>query len=73
MGFGLFSSPGWALICRVYWASPLGLMSSDVMPWSLCAFDTFLVLCLVLSFVLLFLLAWIALLSINMLNPQAQA
>ena len=44
MGFGLFSPPHWALICLVSGPSPLGLMSGDVMPCSLCTFDTFLVL-----------------------------
>jgi hypothetical protein len=44
MGFSLFSPPNWALICMVGGPSPLGLMSGDVTPCSLCTFDMFLVL-----------------------------
>jgi hypothetical protein len=44
MGFGLFSPLDWALICLVRGPSYLGLISGDVTPYSLCTFDTFLVL-----------------------------
>jgi hypothetical protein len=44
MSFGLFSPSDWALICLVSEPSPLGLMSGDVTPCSLCTFDIFLVL-----------------------------